>query len=54
MSPDLQPDREGDHPPEPTPAVCPVCGGPLEHEKCKVICRSEVCVYRIVFNCAEF
>ena len=35
-------------------AVCPVCGGPLEHEKCKVVCRSEWCVYRIVFNCAEF
>lgn len=34
--------------------VCPVCGAPLLHEKCKLVCRSERCVYRIVFNCAEF
>lgn len=34
--------------------VCPVCGGPLLHEKCKVVCRSERCVYRIIYNCAEF
>lgn len=36
------------------PLVCPLCGAPLEHEKCKVVCRSPTCVYRIVFNCAEF
>jgi hypothetical protein len=35
-------------------AVCPVCGGALISEKCKVVCRSERCRYRIVFNCAEF
>ena len=35
-------------------SVCPVCGGPLISEKCKVICRSDRCRYRIVFNCAEF
>jgi hypothetical protein len=35
-------------------AICPVCGGPLVSEKCKVVCRSERCRYRIVFNCAEF
>lgn len=34
--------------------VCPVCGATLLHEKCKVVCRSPTCVYRIVFNCAEF
>lgn len=34
--------------------VCPVCGGPLISEKCKVVCRSDRCRYRIVFNCAEF
>lgn len=34
--------------------VCPACGAPLLHEKCKVVCRSERCVYRIIFNCAEF
>lgn len=34
--------------------VCPVCGERLREEKCKVVCRSRTCVYRIVFNCAEF
>ena len=37
-----------------TDSVCPVCGDPLISEKCKVVCRSERCRYRIVFNCAEF
>ena len=43
--------------PERTPnsdSVCPVCGAPLITEKCKVVCRSERCRYRIIFNCAEF
>jgi 8-amino-7-oxononanoate synthase len=35
-------------------SVCPVCGAPLTSEKCKVVCRSAVCGYRIVFNCSEF
>lgn len=35
-------------------SVCPVCGAELLHEKCKVVCRSEICVYRIIYNCAEF
>ena len=34
--------------------VCPVCGATLAQEKCKVVCRSAVCGYRIVFNCSEF
>lgn len=34
--------------------VCPVCGAPLTQEKCKVVCRSAVCGYRMVFNCSEF
>jgi hypothetical protein len=34
--------------------VCPVCGAKLISEKCKVVCRSERCRYRIIFNCAEF
>ena len=34
--------------------ACPVCGARLVQEKCKVVCRSEICVYRIVFNCSEF
>ena len=33
---------------------CPVCGAELTSEKCKVVCRSPQCVYRIIFNCAEF
>jgi hypothetical protein len=35
-------------------SICPVCGAALISEKCKVVCRSERCRYRIVFNCAEF
>lgn len=34
--------------------LCPVCGGKLINEKCKVVCRSEMCVYRLVFNCSEY
>lgn len=34
--------------------VCPVCGAALVSEKCKVVCRSATCGYRIVFNCSEF
>ena len=33
---------------------CPVCGATLLQEKCKVVCRSPKCTYRIIFNCAEF
>jgi len=44
----------GDPGPVNPDSICPVCGGPLISEKCKVICRSERCRYRIVFNCAEF
>jgi len=35
-------------------SICPVCGGTLLQEKCKVVCRSTICSYRIVFNCSEF
>ena len=34
--------------------VCPICGAALISEKCKVVCRSATCGYRIVFNCSEF
>ena len=34
--------------------VSPVCGAALISEKCKVVCRSATCGYRIVFNCSEF
>jgi len=33
---------------------CPVCGAELIQEKCKVVCRSAKCVYRIIYNCSEF
>ncbi len=35
-------------------SVCPICGGPLQPEKCKVVCRSSLCRYRVVMTCAEF
>lgn len=34
--------------------VCPVCGSLVVSEKCKIVCRSEKCVYRIIYNCSEF
>ena len=34
--------------------ICPLCGGGAIQEKCKVICRGEVCRGRIVMNCSEF
>jgi hypothetical protein len=33
---------------------CPVCGTATVQEKCKVICKSELCRGRVVYNCAEF
>jgi len=46
-------------PPPPAPEKnsdhhCPVCGATLLQEKCKVVCRSPQCTYRIIFNCSEF
>jgi hypothetical protein len=35
-------------------SLCPVCGEPLVYEKCKRVCRSERCIYRLVFNCSEY
>jgi len=34
--------------------ICPVCGAATVQEKCKVICRSEICHGRVIMNCAEF
>ncbi len=34
--------------------ICPVCGAETIQEKCKVVCRSETCVYRLIYNCSEF
>jgi hypothetical protein len=36
------------------PIVCPVCGAVAVQEKCKVICRSELCRGRVILNCSEF
>lgn len=44
----------GNEPPRDADNVCPVCGAALVQEKCKVVCRSAQCVYRIIFNCSEF
>jgi hypothetical protein len=35
-------------------SVCPVCGETARAEKCKVVCRSAKCTYRIIYNCSEF
>lgn len=37
-----------------TAIVCPVCGAATVQEKCKIICKSELCRGRIIYNCAEF
>jgi len=34
--------------------VCPVCGAAAVQEKCKMICRSDICRGRVVMNCSEF
>jgi hypothetical protein len=34
--------------------VCPVCGAASVAEKCKIICKSDVCRGRVIYNCAEF
>ena len=34
--------------------VCPLCGAVVVQEKCKVVCRSEICRGRVVLNCSEF
>jgi len=46
-SSESDPEKNADH-------HCPVCGATLLQEKCKVVCRSPKCTYRIIFNCAEF
>jgi hypothetical protein len=35
-------------------SVCPICAAPVHNEKCKVVCRSARCVYRVIMTCAEF
>jgi hypothetical protein len=38
----------------PDAIVCPVCGAATVQEKCKIICKSDLCRGRVVYNCAEF
>jgi hypothetical protein len=57
MDRDSSPPQEAAPEPKPesqTDQHCPVCGATLIQEKCKVVCRSPRCVYRIIFNCSEF
>jgi hypothetical protein len=57
MASDSSPPQEASQEPKPeiqTDHYCPVCGATLIQEKCKVVCRSPQCVYRIIFNCSEF
>jgi GNAT superfamily N-acetyltransferase len=37
-----------------TAIVCPVCGAATVQEKCKIICKSNLCRGRVIYNCAEF
>ena len=39
---------------DPSVIACPVCGGLTVQEKCKIICKSEICRGRVIMNCAEF
>ncbi|MCE0482661.1 MAG: hypothetical protein LV479_00300 [Methylacidiphilales bacterium] len=48
------PEEVPQQPGERTDQHCPVCGATLIQEKCKVVCRSPRCTYRIIFNCSEF
>ena len=38
----------------PSAIICPVCGEPTVQEKCKIICKSDICRGRVIMNCAEF
>jgi hypothetical protein len=33
---------------------CPACGAEVLQEKCKVVCRSESCLHRVIYTCSEF
>ena len=47
-------DTEADLEPDDAPVVCPLCGAIVVQEKCKLICRSDICRGRVVMNCSEF
>jgi hypothetical protein len=48
------PNTETETQQEENAVVCPVCGAAAVQEKCKMICRSDVCRGRVVMNCSEF
>ena len=57
------PDRGGDGAPQPQGGapgsrddglICPACGSRLVRIRCKCVCQSEICGYRIVYTCCEF
>ena len=49
-----QSNYETESEPKESVVVCPVCGAAAVQEKCKLICRSDVCRGRVVMNCSEF
>jgi hypothetical protein len=34
-------------------ALCPLCGEKLRFQNCKGLCRSALCVFRIVLTCSD-
>jgi hypothetical protein len=52
ISEDENPRKSADS--ESDSVICPVCGAVAVQEKCKVICRSEICRGRVIMNCSEF
>jgi hypothetical protein len=58
MEEQLVVDLKNDEPAEPERedkgVICPLCGAMAVEEKCKIICRSDVCRGRVVMNCSEF
>lgn len=52
--PESAPLAEGPAAADASAILCPVCGAATVQEKCKVICKSEICRGRVIMNCAEF
>ena len=39
---------------ESSDVICPVCGAACVQRRCKVVCESDQCRGRVIYNCAEF
>src|SRR5687767_3209028 len=52
--PEIAPPADARGPAGSSAILCPVCGAATVQEKCKVVCKSEICRGRIIMNCAEF